>query len=364
MTRAGKASGVAAALGVGAHCAAAGARSPRWRSGAAAAAGAVDGCRRLQPAAVVARAPASPRSRRRTRGCGGRPSTPALRRSDSGVDAAAGAQRVEHRVVVAGVDHDHHVAVVLGRRARHRRSADVDHLDHLGLGGAGAGLAQRLAERIEVHHHHVDRHDALLGELAAVRLLGAIGEDRAVDPGMQRLDAAVEDLGRAGDRGDRRHRDAALLEVAQRAAGREDLEAQLDQAARERVDAGLVRHRDERAPALLGHDRNDRSGRRLGLDSRMAHRDLSSHGDGVGKRFTATGARARARLSFTMRSESMEGRRSGSAPPASSQTKRSIEEPSVIARLNETAATPNAVERSSKTPTPELARRCADIRRR
>ena len=46
-----------------------------------------------------------------------------------------------------------------------------------------------------------------------------------VDPGMERLDPAVEHLRRAGDRGDIGHRQAGLAERAGRAAGRDELEA-------------------------------------------------------------------------------------------------------------------------------------------
>ena len=58
------------------------------------------------------------------------------------------------------------------------------------------------------------------------------------------------------------------LEVAQRAPGGEDLEAQLGEAARDHVDAVLLRDRDEGAPALVGHEVGTvGSGRRLGLGS-------------------------------------------------------------------------------------------------
>ena len=43
------------------------------------------------------------------------------------------AQLVEHRVVALGADDRRGVGVVLGRGADHRRAADVDVLDHLGV---------------------------------------------------------------------------------------------------------------------------------------------------------------------------------------------------------------------------------------
>ena len=57
-------------------------------------------------------------------------------------------------VVVGGRGHDRNVLKILGRRAHHRRSADVDVFDdvlevHARLGG-------RLLKGVEIHHHHVD----------------------------------------------------------------------------------------------------------------------------------------------------------------------------------------------------------------
>ena len=59
------------------------------------------------------------------------------------------------------------------------------------------GLRDRRRERIEVHHHQVDGLDAVLGHH---RVVGAApAEQAAVDLRVQRLDAAVHDLGEAGD---------------------------------------------------------------------------------------------------------------------------------------------------------------------
>jgi hypothetical protein len=57
---------------------------------------------------------------------------------------------------------------------------------------------------------------------------------------MQRLDAAVHDLGEAGVVVDRPHGDPGLGQLARRPTGGDDLDAELDEPARELDDAALV----------------------------------------------------------------------------------------------------------------------------
>ena len=98
-------------------------------------------------------------------------------------------------LVVAGIDHDRHEVMVLGRGADQRRPADVDVLD----GGREVGAARhRRLERVEVHHDQVDRRDLVVGHRLGVAGVGAAGEDAAMDRGLQRLHPAVHDLGEAG----------------------------------------------------------------------------------------------------------------------------------------------------------------------
>jgi hypothetical protein len=54
--------------------------------------------------------------------------------------------------------------VVLGGRADHRRTADVDVLDHLGV--ACVDPCRSPLERVEVHAHQLDELDRLLLRLA------------------------------------------------------------------------------------------------------------------------------------------------------------------------------------------------------
>ena len=77
-------------------------------------------------------------------------------------------------------------------------------------------------------------------------------EEAAVDLRMQRLDAPVEDLGRAGvgrDLGDPR---ARFAQRARRAAGRQDVDAVALKAARQLFDAALVGDGDQ-GPADPNH---------------------------------------------------------------------------------------------------------------
>ena len=143
------------------------------------------------------------------------------------------------------IDDDGETGEVLRRGADHRRSADVDHLDRFGVGDAGT--RDRALERIEVDRHQVEALDAVLGEGRAVRGLGAVGEDAAVDLRMQGLDPTVEYLRETGDFGDPGDRQAGCLEVLLRAAGRDELEAEPGEAASELGEAGLVGDGEESA---------------------------------------------------------------------------------------------------------------------
>jgi hypothetical protein len=133
-------------------------------------------------------------------------------------------ERRQHLWIVIGIDHHYDPLVVLGRRPHHRRAADVDHLHHL-LEGGTLGC-RRLAEGVEVDHHQIDGQDRVLAQLTEVRAAPPVGEDAAMDPRMQGLDPAVQDLGELGHLRDRHHRHPRLLEHLEGAAGREELDPQ------------------------------------------------------------------------------------------------------------------------------------------
>jgi hypothetical protein len=136
--------------------------------------------------------------------------------------------------------------VVLGRGPDHRRAADVDVLDRVVVVDFVAG--DRLLERVEVDADEVDRLDPLSLQGRHVLAVAASRQECRVQPRMQGLHPAAEDLLLAGELGDVGHLDPALAQGRGGAAGREDLDAEAGEALREVSDAGLVGDRDQRPP--------------------------------------------------------------------------------------------------------------------
>ena len=156
-------------------------------------------------------------------------------------DSARLGDLVEQEAVAIRVADHAHRAVVLRRGADHRGPADVDRLDHLVARGRAA--RRDPPERVQVDRDEVDRLDAELGELLDVVRDVAPREEGAVHLRVQRLDAALEHLGDAGDRLDPGDRQAELLEERRGPRRRDQLDPALVQPAREAVEAGLVRDR-------------------------------------------------------------------------------------------------------------------------
>ena len=147
-------------------------------------------------------------------------------------------ERREHARVVRRIDRDEHVAEVLGGRAHERRPADVDFLDQRveRRGGIGRGGGKQ----IQVDDDEIDEADA---EPAKARqIVGAVAarEDAAVNRRVQRLDAAVHHLRKAGERGNADDVEPRRRQRARGAAGRDDFEAPGGEASREFCNAGLV----------------------------------------------------------------------------------------------------------------------------
>ncbi len=128
----------------------------------------------------------------------------------------------EHGVVGLRLDKHGHAAVVLGRGADHRRPADVDVLDR--NVGIHLAVGDRLLERVEVDADQVDRLDPLALEGRDVLGVVAAGEQRRVQPRVQRLHPPAEDLGRARELGDIGDLDPGLAQRGGGAAGGEDLD--------------------------------------------------------------------------------------------------------------------------------------------
>src|SRR5690606_6016670 len=121
--------------------------------------------------------------------------------------AVVGLEFGQDGCVVAGIDHDGHVVVVLGGGAHHGRPADVDVLD--GGGQVAVRVRHRGREGVEVDHHHVDGFDAVLVHDGVVG--AAPAQDATVDFRVQGLHPAIHHLGKARVIGHLHGGDAVVL---------------------------------------------------------------------------------------------------------------------------------------------------------
>jgi hypothetical protein len=91
-------------------------------------------------------------------------------------------------------------------------------------------------------------------------LIAAHIEDAAVDFGVQRLDAAVEHFGEAGEVGDFAHGEAGVAQGFRGASGGNQLDFMASETLREIHEAGFVRHAQQRAGDLFVTAQGDCSG--------------------------------------------------------------------------------------------------------
>jgi hypothetical protein len=122
--------------------------------------------------------------------------------------------------------------------------ADVDVLDRLGIGRRWRAALTVCSKGIEVDHHEVNRRDAVLGHDRIVDCR-AWASSAAVDLRMQRLHAAVHDLGEAGVVRNVADGDAVRREEPRRAAGGENLDFAARESLGEFDESGLVGDRQE-----------------------------------------------------------------------------------------------------------------------
>ena len=154
-----------------------------------------------------------------------------------------------HRFLVVGRIHqDGHGRMVFRRGPQHRWPADIDVLQR--FFDADIRPSDRLAKRIEVHADDVDRSQCVRLEFRQVLRLIPAGQDAAVHRRMQGLHPPVQDLRKAGEGGDRMCGQPGLHQVALRAAGGVDIEAQLGKAQRQLLQASFVVWGEERDHGL------------------------------------------------------------------------------------------------------------------
>ncbi len=179
---------------------------------------------------------------------------------------AAVRERFEDLGVVGRIDDDRDMLVVLRGGAQHRRAADVDVLDRVGERAVRA--RGRRLERIEVHDQQIDRRDLVLRHHRIVD--AAPAEQAAVHLRVQRLDAAVHDFGKAGQRRDVGDRHAALAQRRGAAAGRDQRDAERIESVREIDEAGLVGNAEQGPPD--GHQGRIEHGASTGVNRGLYRR--------------------------------------------------------------------------------------------
>src|ERR1017187_4863610 len=130
------------------------------------------------------------------------------------------------------------ILVVLGGGAQHGGPADIDVLDQFGERCAGPG--GDFLETVQVHHHHVDGHDAVRLDGRHVFGVGAHGENAAGDLGVHGLDAAIQHLGKSRDVADIGDGDAGVAQQPPGAARGDEFGAHGGEGGGEFEDAALI----------------------------------------------------------------------------------------------------------------------------
>ena len=125
-------------------------------------------------------------------------------------------QFAEDLGVIAGVDDDHNIVVILGAGADHRRAADVDIFD--AIGERRTPLYRRL-ERIKIDHEEIDRRDAMRQHHCLVFGVFPDCQKPAMNFWMQGFDPPIQELRKAGQIGDFAGRKPSFGKCGARAAG-------------------------------------------------------------------------------------------------------------------------------------------------
>ena len=194
----------------------------------------------------------SPRRRRRRRRCGRTRPPPAAAWSPASRRPPRRSRRGRRRTAAGSTTTVTDSKFFAAARIMAGPPMSMFSIDRVGVGARCHGLA----ERIQPADQQVERLDARTPPADGRDRVATIGEQPAVDRGVQRLDAAPEHLGRAGDVFDRGDGEARLGQHARGPARGDELDAALGQRRRERDQARSCR----RAP-----------GSRAGSGSHVAH---------------------------------------------------------------------------------------------
>src|ERR1035441_2425404 len=89
------------------------------------------------------------------------------------------------------------LAATSSKRYRFTTTMSIGAMPGPRRGAAGSG--GDFLETVQVHHHHVDGHDAVRLDGRHVFGVGAHGENAAGDLGVHGLDAAIQHLGKSRD---------------------------------------------------------------------------------------------------------------------------------------------------------------------
>ena len=133
--------------------------------------------------------------------------------------------------------------MIFGSGAHHGGAADIDVLDR--QIPAHIRASDGFAEGIQVHHHHIDGGDALGLEISLVGGLGALGQDAAVDAGMECFHSAAQDFRGAGVFGHLGHGQPGCRQRRGRATTGDQLVAGGQQSFSQGHQAVLVRHAEQ-----------------------------------------------------------------------------------------------------------------------
>ena len=155
----------------------------------------------------------------------------------------------QHVIVLVRRAYHGHVRKILGRGAQHGHAADVDVCQRFVQGEVA--VSRHGLEGVQVDDDQIDERQAVRGGVRHLFGPVALGEDAAVQAGMQGLDPAVEHLRQAGHVFHGHDRNAAFAQGGSGAAGGQNFDVVAPQLLDKGNDALLVRYADEGAPDFI-----------------------------------------------------------------------------------------------------------------